>query len=66
MSVRLRVAYVHTSDADIPVLPVSVRVPFVQTSATRLPKVVNERLDEDQTASGMVAYKDEDAVRTSD
>ncbi len=41
-----------------------VRVPFVQTSAASVPKVVRDRLAEDQTARGIVAPRDVDAVKT--
>ena len=40
------------------------RVPFVHTSAARLPKVVREREVLPQTAVGMVASNEVEAVRT--
>ena len=63
-SVRLRVPYVHTSEAES-ALAVSVLVPFVQTSAARVPKFVRDLEVFAQTAVGMVARSDVDAVRTS-
>ncbi len=64
--VRLRVAYVHTSDAVIPPPLVSVRVPYAQISATRVPKVVRERDVDDHTAVGMVEARDDEAVRIAE
>lgn len=64
--VRFRVAYVHTSDAvsEPPPPDVSVRVPFVQTSAARLPNVVKEREALIHTAVGIVERRDVEAVST--
>ena len=63
-SVRLRVAYVQTSEA-VNVLPdVRVLVPFVHTSAANVPNVVKERLVLAQTAVGIVARSDVEAVNT--
>jgi hypothetical protein len=62
--VRFRVPYVQTSDAVIPEAEVNVRLPFTQTSAASEPKVVSERAPEDQTASGIVAANEVDAVST--
>ncbi len=64
-SVRFLVPYVHTSAAvrEPPPL-VRVRVPLVQTSAARVPNVVRDREALDQTARGIVAPRDVDAVRT--
>ena len=64
-SVRLRVPYDQTSEA-VRVEPreVSVRVPFVHTSAANVPKVVRERDPLAQTAVGMVAASEVEAVRT--
>ncbi len=63
-SVRLRVAYVQTSEALIPPDEVRVRVPFVHTSAARVPNVVRDLEAEDQTEVGIVARSDVEAVRT--
>lgn len=41
--VRVRVPFVHTSEARVP-KPVSVRVPLAQTSAASEPNVVSERV----------------------
>ena len=79
-SVRLRVLYVHTSEAvrvepppvplesAIPVVPgaVSVLVATFHTSAANVPKLVKERVPEDQTARGIVETSDEDAFKISD
>ena len=62
-SVRFLVPYVQTSDADIPP-DVRVRVPLVHTSAANVPNVVSEREVFVQTATGIVAARDEEAVRT--
>ena len=43
---------------------VRVRVPFVHTSAARVPKVVRDRVALPHTAVGMVASNDVEAVRT--
>jgi hypothetical protein len=43
---------------------VRVRVPLVQTSAASVPKVVRLRVAEDQTANGIVAPRDVEAVST--
>ena len=61
-SVRLRVAYVQTSEALRE--EVRVRVPFVHTSAARVPNVVRDLEAEDQTEVGIVARSDVEAVRT--
>ncbi len=63
-SVRLRVPYVQTSEAVIPAPEVRVRVPFNHTSAASVPKVVRERVATFQTAVGIVARRDDEAVRT--
>jgi hypothetical protein len=64
-SESLRVAYDHTSAAVILPPEVSVRVPFAQTSAARLPNVVSDRDVADHTAVGNVLASDVDAVITS-
>jgi hypothetical protein len=74
-SVRLRVANDHTCDAvrfELPVdrvrpiLPGVVRVDVAtfHTSAASVPKVVRERVAEDQTLRGMVEAREVEAVRT--
>ena len=64
-SVRLRVLYVHTSEA-VRVEPreVRVRVVFPHTSATSVPNVVRERDPDDHTAVGIVEARLVEAVRT--
>ena len=62
--VRFLVAYDQTSEALIPPPEVSVRVPFVHTSAARVPKVVSDLAVFAHTPVGMVARSDVDAVRT--
>jgi len=63
-SVRSRVAYDQTWAAVRVEPEVRVRVPFVQTSEARVPKVVRDRAVDDQTLRGMVEAKDVEAVRT--
>ena len=62
-SVKLRVPYVHTSEAVIATL-VRERVLFAHTSAASVPKLVRERDPLAQTAVGMVAASEVEAVRT--
>ena len=77
--VKVRVPYVQTSDAVrveptvlppktscLPAVPavMKVEVATFQTSAANVPKVVRERAVVDQTAVGMVAKRDEEAVKT--
>ena len=57
-------AYVQTSEAVMPAAEVSVRVPFVHTSAASEPKVVRDRVADDQTASGIDAANEVEAVNT--
>jgi hypothetical protein len=54
-SVRLRVAKVHTSEAVREPPPVSVLVPLAQTSETRVPNVVRDRVGDTHTAAGRFA-----------
>jgi hypothetical protein len=54
-SVRFRVAYDQTSDADNPPVDVSVRPLYAQTSATKVPYVVKDRVGDDQTAEAVSA-----------
>ena len=63
-SVRLRVLYVHTSEAVRPPVVVSERVLFVHTSAANVPKLVSERVPTAHTAVGMVEAREVEAVRT--
>ena len=64
LSDSLRVAYVHTSAAVIPVPEVRVRVPFDQTSDARVPNDVRVRPDCDHTSAGIVEPRDVEAVNT--
>ena len=64
-SESLRVAYDQTSAAVILPPEVSVRVPLAQTSETSVPNVVSDRVPELQTAVGMVAARDDEAVKMS-
>jgi hypothetical protein len=63
-SERRRVAYVQTSEAVREEPLVNVLVPFVHTSAAKVPKVVREREVADQTAVGIVEASEVEAVRT--
>jgi hypothetical protein len=61
--VRVRVAYVQTSDAaSVPA--VSVRVALDQISETNEPKVVSDRVPFAHTAVGIVEASEVEAVRT--
>ncbi len=64
-SERRRVAYDQTSEAVMEP-EVSVRVPFVQTSAAKVPKVVKLRALLAQTPVGMVDAREVEAERTSE
>jgi hypothetical protein len=63
-SERRRVAYVQTSEAVREEPLVSVLVPFVQTSAARVPNVVRDLVVADQTAVGIVEASEVEAVKT--
>jgi hypothetical protein len=64
-SVKFLVPYVQTSEA-VSVEPrlVSVRVPFVHTSAARVPNVVRDRVVALHTEVGIVARSEVEAVST--
>ena len=51
------------SDPEVRPAPVRVRVPFVQTSATKVPKDDRVRPEADQIAVGRVAKSDDEAVK---
>ena len=51
------------SEPEVRPAPVRVRVPLVQTSATKVPNDERVRPEADQIAVGIVAKSDDDAVR---
>ncbi len=53
------------SDPEVRPAPVRVRVPFVQTSVTRVPKDDRVRPEADQIAAGKAAKSEEEALPTT-